>query len=93
LGQKKEKTMIEKCIVQGCESLSEDTHRMYPDSEIERLRSGFHARVVGDLKDGLLTYAEIAYKYGISAATVYHLARKHGCRHRADSAPQQRELK
>jgi transposase-like protein len=62
---------------------------MYPDSEIERLRSGFHARVVGDLKDGLLTYAEIAYKYGISAATVYQLARKYGCRHRADSAPPQ----
>ncbi len=59
---------------------------MYPHSEIERLRSEFHARVVEDVKDGLLTYAEIAYKFGISAATVYQLARKFGCRHRADIA-------
>jgi uncharacterized protein YjcR len=59
---------------------------VYPDSEIERLRSEVHTRVVGDVKDGLLTYAEIAYKYGISPATVYQLARTYGFRRRADSA-------
>jgi transposase len=53
---------------------------MYPTSEVERLREEFHGRVVADLKAGTLSYMGIAFKYGIAVNTVYHLARKYGCR-------------
>ncbi len=56
-----------------------------PTSEIERLRNEFHGKVAADLKEGNLSYMDLAFKYGVSVNTVYWIGRKYGCR-RSDLA-------
>ena len=51
-----------------------------PKSEIERLHNEFHGKVAADLKEGNVSYMDLAFKYGISVNTVYWIARKYGCR-------------
>jgi transposase-like protein len=56
---------------------------MNPESEISKLREAFHMAIVADIKEGVLSYVQIARKHGIGYSTVYNVARIYKCQRRA----------
>jgi len=54
-----------------------------PNEEIMRLREAFHQAILDDLREGVLSYHEIAVKHGTTAALVYNVARINHCQRRA----------
>ena len=54
-----------------------------PNEEIRRLREAFHQAILADLREGVLSYHEIAVKHGTTVTLVYNLARANRCQRRA----------
>ena len=58
-----------------------------PNEEIRRLREAFHQAILTDLREGVLSYHEIAVKHGTTVTLVYNLARANRCQRRARKGP------
>lgn len=58
-----------------------------PKEEIRRLREAFHQVILADLREGVLSYHEIAVKHGTTATLVYNVARTNRCQRRARKGP------
>ena len=58
-----------------------------PNEEIRRLREAFHQSIVDDLREGVLSYHEIAVRHGTTVSLVYNLARANHCQRRARKLP------